>query len=113
MSDLHEALTSRRNELRPDPGAFERLAGRRRRRRRTQAGTSAVLALVLAAVTIWGLGHAFSRRGSQPASRPITPDNVARLRVAWSAHVTDSLVQAPMVSATQVFVLGSTVHAYP
>ena len=78
-----------------------------------QAGTSAALALVLAALTVWGLGHAFRQHGSQPASRPITPDNVARLHLAWSAKVTDTAPQGPIASSTQVFVLGRTVHAYP
>lgn len=113
MTDIHDVLLRRQREIRIHPGAFDRLVRRRTRRRRAQAATSAAVALAVAAVAAWTVGHAFDRRGSLPATRPITPDNVSGLRVAWKAHVGDAAQVAPIVSSTHVFVLGRTVHAFP
>jgi outer membrane protein assembly factor BamB len=113
MAELQDVLQRRRSEIRPEPGAFERLRRRRDRRRRIQAVSSAVLALIVAGIAVWGLSHAFERRGSMPASRPIRPDNVARLKLAWSTPSTGANAIEPPASRDEVYVTGSTVRAYP
>jgi hypothetical protein len=115
MADLQEALLRRRDEARPDPGAFERLRMRRIRRRRAQAATSATVALLLAVVAIWGITRAFMGHGSLPASRPIPirPDNVSRLQLAWSVGSSGAAGVAPAVSGDEVYVTGFSLRAFP
>jgi len=113
MADLQEALRRRRHEVRPDAGAFDRLARRRVRRRRAQRAVSAAIALLLAAVAAWELGHAFTRPSPIPGNLPINRRNVSRLELAWSTPSTGAAPITPVTSGDEVYVIGTTVRAYP
>ncbi len=88
MADLAEVLRRRREESRPEAGAFERLVRRRDRRRQAQRAVTAAIALLLAAVAAWELGHAFTRPSPIPGNLPINRKNVSRLQLAWSTPST-------------------------
>ena len=113
MADLQEALHRRRLEIRPDAGAFDRLVRRRVRRRRAQRAVSAAVALLLAAVAAWELGHAFTRPSPIPGNLPINRQNVSRLELAWSTPSTGATPITPPTSGDEVYVIGTTVRAYP
>lgn len=113
MAELQDVLQRRRGEIRPEPGAFERLRLRRRRRRRAQAISSASVALILAAVAVWGIARAFEGRGSMPASRVIRPDNVSGLHLAWSGASDGAAGVAPAISDREVYASGYSLRAYP
>jgi outer membrane protein assembly factor BamB len=113
MADLQEALRRRRQEVRPDEGAFERLVHRRIRRRRAQRAVSAAVALLLAAVAAWELGHAFTRPSPIPGNLPINRQNVSRLELSWSTPSTGAAPITPPTSGDEVYVIGATVRAYP
>jgi outer membrane protein assembly factor BamB len=113
MADLQEALRRRRHEVRPDAGAFDRLVRRRVRRRQAQRAVTAAVALLLAAVAAWELGHAFTRPSPIPGNLPITRKNVSQLHVAWSAPSTGAAPITPPASSEEVYVIGTTVRAYP
>jgi outer membrane protein assembly factor BamB len=113
MADLAEVLRRRREESRPEVGAFERLVRRRDRRRQAQRVVSAAIALLLAAVAAWELGHAFTRPSPIPGSLPINRQNVSRLQLAWSTPSTGAAPITPPTSGDEVYVIGTTVRAYP
>lgn len=73
MSDLRDALERKRSEVRPAPGAFERLQVRRRRkdfRRRVTAGTIAASVIVVGTVTTIRLSR-LGPTAVQPAGPPV------------------------------------------
>lgn len=113
MADLAEVLRRRREESRPEAGAFERLVRRRDRRRQAQRAVTAAIALLLAAVAAWELGHAFTRPSPQPGGLPITRKNVSHLDLAWSTPSTGAAPITPPTSGDEVYVVGTTVRAYP
>jgi outer membrane protein assembly factor BamB len=113
MAELQEALRRRRLEVRPDAGAFDRLVRRRVRRRQAQRAVTAAVALLLAAVAAWELGHAFTRPSPIPGNLPINRQDVSRLQLAWSTQSTGAAPITPPTSGDEVYVIGTTVRAYP
>jgi hypothetical protein len=113
MADLQESLRRRRLEVRPDAGAFDRLVRRRVRRRQAQRAVTAAVALLLAAVAAWELGHAFTRPSPIPGNLPINRNNVSRLELAWSTPSTGAAPITPPATSEEVYVIGTTVRAYP
>jgi hypothetical protein len=112
MADLAEVLRRRREESRPEAGAFERLVRRRDRRRQAQRAVTAAVALLLAAVAAWELGHAFTRPSPIPGNLPINRQNVSRLELAWSTPSTGAAPITPPASSEEVYVISSTLRAY-
>jgi len=115
MSETSRVLEDIRRQVTSTPDAFERLTRRRDRKRRNQRIGSAVLALIIAIAAIGGLVAAF-REGTppKPASGPISPGNVARLREVWSATL-DGAASAPVSVGQTVLVAssGGTLYAFP
>ena len=88
MSELVRTLERESETVDLVPGAFERMLRRRDRKRRNQRIGTAVVALVIGAVAVSAVVGGF-RAGEPRPSRPgsITPDNVAKLRLLWSAQL--------------------------
>ncbi len=86
----------------PEP-AMERMLRRRDRKRRNQRVTAAIVALAVAAVAVGGVERAF-RTTPRETPAAIGPDNVADLRVAWSADVPDFAGGSPTVGGGLVLV---------
>ena len=101
MSELRTALEQRRRAHVPDPGAFDRLVGRRRRKERTQRLTAIVVALAVSSAGIWALVHTGTFR-ARPAAPTIDRSTVGRLDVAWTAAVGGAT--APVIAGDLAFV---------
>lgn len=109
MADLHERLAARQQALQPEPGGFDRLVRRRHRREVRRRVTAGVVAAVIALGVVSLLATLRPGRDETPA---ITPDNVASLRVAWTATVEGS-PSPPTISGDTVFVSADRLYAYP
>ncbi len=104
MSRYRTVLERERERYVLPRDAFERLTRRRDRQRRNQRILSAVLALVLAGAAIGSVVLAFRGANRQlPATQRITPENVSRLRLAWSAE-TEGGTTTPVATEGVVYV---------
>lgn len=92
----------------PPPDAFAGLERYRRRqvrkRRLAAVGISIVIGGAVLAATLVTAG--IRSRGPIPAGTPITPDNVAGLRLAWSGEERAGGGTSPVVAGDRVFMVG-------
>jgi hypothetical protein len=110
MPDLHDRLAARRATFQPDPGGFERLVRRRHRREMRRRITAGVAALAIAVGVVVLLSAL--RPGGRRETPAITPDNVASLRVAWTARV-EGTPSAPTIAGDTVYVVADRLSAFP
>jgi hypothetical protein len=115
MDELKDQLRRRREEVRLDPGAFERLASRRRRRDAVRRGTVIAVAF---SISIGGAAlflQAFGGERSPVASVSPTPTGIVSppaaslLNGTWSATLTDAMpgVRAQHLAGTYRLTFGS------
>jgi outer membrane protein assembly factor BamB len=114
MSDMRSILEGRREDLRPDPGGFDRLVRLRARRQRNRQIGSAFLALVVAAAGTSGAVIALRSRPAPRPGTPISPTNVSRLQLGWTASIEGPVSRfAPVVRNGIVYVSSDRLYAFP
>lgn len=116
MDELKDQLRRRRDEVNPDPGAFERLLTRRRRRDALRRGTVIAVAF---SITIAGtvlVLRAFEGSGRRPAASVtatprgiVSPPPARLLHGTWSSTLTNTMpgVRAHQLAGTYRLTFGS------
>jgi hypothetical protein len=116
MDELKHGLRRRRDEVRPDPGAFERLVARRRRRDALRRGTVITVAFSIAIGGAVLVLQAFGGGARRPAvsvtaTAPgiVSPPPARLLRGGWSTTLTNAMpgVRARHLAGTYRLTFGS------
>jgi hypothetical protein len=113
MDELKDRLRRRRDEVRPDPGAFERLAARRRRRDALRRGAVIAVAFSItiagAVLVLQAFGGGARRPAASVTARTVSPPPARLLRGAWSTTLTNAMpgVRAQRLAGTYRLTFGS------
>ena len=114
MSELQSLLDREARRVSAVPGALDGVLRRVDRRRRNRKVGTAIFALILAAAAISTLVRAFERSELRPARPPrITDQNVADLRMAWTATPGGCCPMPQVVGDTVYVGWNDGVSAYP
>jgi hypothetical protein len=116
MSEYGSLLQRQMERIAPPSFTAEDLRRRRGRRQRNQRVASVALGLALLLLVLFVLGHglgALRRREPLPASPPITPSDVAKLKLSWTGGLDAGPATSATVSGNAVYVgNGLNVRAY-
>jgi hypothetical protein len=116
MDELKEQLRRRRDEVRPDPGAFERLVARRRRHDALRRGTVIAVAFSITVaggvLVLQAFGSGTRRPTASVTATPtgiVSPPPPTLLHGAWSSTLTNAMpgVRAHQVAGTYRLTFGS------
>jgi hypothetical protein len=98
MDELKDQLRRRRDEVRPDPGAFERLIARRRRRDALRRGTVIAVAFSItiagSVLVLQAFGGGARRPAASVTATPqgiVSPPPARLLHGAWSTTLTNAM----------------------
>jgi outer membrane protein assembly factor BamB len=113
MAEVRDLLEDVRRQVRPRPGALDRIHGRHRRKEQRRRIATASLAVVVAIAGVFAITQTlrFGDRGV-PAAPPIDPSNVARLLPTWSVAVPGGGATAPVTADGIVYVTSTTGSLY-